>query len=703
MKALQLHIDGIGLDTKISAIVATLLEHTRLRKDQLGKVEIFRRKAKVELLSLDEEELPRLLEDLEGASIQNHQPWFWVNRCLYQASQKHADAMLRALEKEQTCEERSESSIKVIQMEDWSLVVGGRLQCTLKCHDLPKHWSKGCPISLSSSANKDNASPKKAEPFTMRGLLKGFERDAVVVVLEGGSALLDELKGALILSKSETQVTHERRMEGWQRLWGSHRPHLQAYLSSGVIEDSREKELDHTASLPCKLGAHSELNEEQSSAYQSMISSSAPAVQLLHGPPGTGKTTVLRAALEALVEQGQKILVTANSNSAIDHLLAQCVDIPVCKFRLGHPARVRPHLQEHVFDEVLQSRIDEKSIKAIKKAIRELRKEMNKGGHPSTRWRELKAELRELEREMLHMEQLAREHLWKDVQIVFATNTACSTTMFGARLFDVVVVDEAAQCIEPDLWLAAMHGKRLIMAGDPEQLSAVVKSNADILSTSLMTRWMQSSFAPVHTLKQQYRMSTSICQFPSESFYQGELTSHPSVANNNLETSSPTSSFMDDVGFIFLDTAGADHSEERVDDSYLNRGQAQCVVDWITRLLKEEACTRADIAVLCPYSAQKKLLSSFEALQGIDIESIDGYQGRESKVIIYCTVRNAQELGFLKDHRRLNVAITRAQSHLCVIGDSATLAMDPHHEALVNHAEQMGSYRSIWEYMDQSN
>jgi ATP-dependent RNA/DNA helicase IGHMBP2 len=263
------------------------------------------------------------------------------------------------------------------------------------------------------------------------------------------------------------------------------------------------------------------------------------------------------------------------------------------------------------------------------------------------------------------------------------TPVAIVDQTFDYNHFDVLVIDEAAQCLEPLAWAIFPFGQKIVLAGDPYQLPPTIlsqKASELGLNVSILERCLKAKY-PVYFLPIQYRMPKNIADFSSNYFYEGRLESFkPSL----------------DSALLFYDTAGAGYDEEKGDQggSLKNEGE----VDAILKIIGLENLNLAKTTVLSPYSGQVALLR--DRLEGkIRISTIDSYQGQEQEIVVISLVRsNAnQEIGFLKDYRRMNVAMTRAKTRLIIVGDSATLGTDPFYAAFLEYAESQGAYRSVWE------
>jgi superfamily I DNA and/or RNA helicase len=262
-----------------------------------------------------------------------------------------------------------------------------------------------------------------------------------------------------------------------------------------------------------------------------------------------------------------------------------------------------------------------------------------------------------------------------------------------------VICDEAGQSYEPEHWMVLPFAKRWILAGDPKQLPALTRKNTKQLHISLLERWMHEHPQDCTMLTTQYRMHPDIMAFPSETFYNGQLLADPS-------TRSQTHDFGEEQTWMFIDTAGAEAHEKTVDHSIQNMLEARWIVSKLTQW-KTDGIDLSNIGVITPYDAQKRLIKQLMSKNGfnehdrecIEIQSVDGFQGREKKVILISFVRCNEdgELGFVDDPQRLNVALTRAQQHLICIGDSITLSHSKYLSELMAHSETSGNYRSWFE------
>lgn len=448
------------------------------------------------------------------------------------------------------------------------------------------------------------------------------------------------------------------------------------------------------------------LNEPQLAAVRFALS--AREVALIHGPPGTGKTTTVVELIRRAVRRGEKVLACAGSNIAVDNILERLVAAGERAVRLGHPARVLPELQSHTLDLMVEEHHDvalahklvKEALALFRKADRYTRAKPEPGSRQATR-QEAKALLADARR----LENQAVEQILSQADVVCATLTGLDDDLLGKRRFDLLVIDEACQSTEPACWIAINRGERVVLAGDHCQLPPTIISEeaaAKGLGVSLFERLMHhSGTAIARRLTVQYRMHQDIMGFSSAEFYDGELVADSAVVAHRLcDLPNVLPTALTETPIEFIDTAGAGYDDEQETDgqSRLNPREAELAIRKVTALV-EAGLPPQSVAMITPYAAQARLLRERLDVPGLEIDSVDGFQGREKEAIVMSLVRsNANgEIGFLADVRRMNVALTRARRKLLVIGDSATLAGDPFYRRLFEYFETVGGYRSVWE------
>jgi superfamily I DNA and/or RNA helicase len=431
-------------------------------------------------------------------------------------------------------------------------------------------------------------------------------------------------------------------------------------------------------------------------------------VALVHGPPGTGKTTTLVEIIRSAVRQGQKVLACGPSNMAVDNLLERLLARGEKAVRLGHPARVMPQLRAHTLDLLVEKhgdvRVARKLVKDALALFRRAARTTRAKPEPGAR-REMRAEAKLLLTDARRLEAQAVEQILDNADILCATTTGLDENLLGDRRFDLVVIDEACQTAEPGCWIAINRAERVILAGDHRQLPPTVLSSEaqrggyDI---SLFERLAEHDSANLlRRLDTQYRMHAAIMDFSSLEFYDAELLAHESVSGHRLaDLPGVATNTLTESPIEFIDTAGAGYDEEPEPDgeSRRNSREANLVVAKV-RALVEAGVAASDIGVITPYAAQVRLLREKLAIDDLEIDTVDGFQGREKEAIVISLVRSNEtgEIGFLSDLRRTNVAMTRARRKLIMIGDSATLSSEPFYARLIEYFESQGAYHTVWE------
>lgn len=447
------------------------------------------------------------------------------------------------------------------------------------------------------------------------------------------------------------------------------------------------------------------LNDSQKEAIRKCLQT--PYVSVIHGPPGTGKTTTLVALIKCLLQAEKRILVSAPSNNASD-LLAFLLDkAGVNVIRIGNVSRIGDKISHLTIDEKAREHKDWQNIKkvkvqaaAVRKKAKAFKRSFDKKDYMNRKGQ--LAEAKELYKYARTMEKQLVDYLLEDCQVVVSTLIGIDNRHTADMKFDTAIIDEASQSLEPECWNAVLRARRVILAGDHKQLSPTVKSKKAMEMELELT--LLDQLAPIKeistTLNIQYRMHNHILSFSNQEFYDGELQSHESVADRTIEN--------DGVAFQLIDTVGTGYEENFNPDqrSYSNEGEISIIAQHIQK--NKENLISVSIGIISPYAEQVNLIKTRmednEIFAGLDVEvnSIDGFQGQEKDLIYISMVRsnNANNIGFLADTRRLNVAMTRARKKLVIIGDMVTLASDPIYEKLINYAETINAYESAWDYMD---
>ena len=446
----------------------------------------------------------------------------------------------------------------------------------------------------------------------------------------------------------------------------------------------------HPGSLALKY-RNNRLDPSQRAAVAMMLDNKDLCI--IHGPPGTGKTTTLTEGILQLIEQGHRIIATAPGNAAVDHLCRSLIAAGAKVLRVGNTGKVAPDIFPYTPEGRLSEGGMEKQIKDLRIRAEEFRRmamkyKRNFGKEEREQRNLLMKEVKSIRTEIRALQAYHEEKLFKEAQVIAGTPVGLQDAGVSKLDGDTLVMDEAGQCMEPFAWLVFPMARRIVLAGDHWQLPPTVLSQAaarEGLSISILERAVNSHY-PLTLLSVQYRMRRSIAGFSSESFYEGKIETPGHLADLGIHVT-------------FIDTAGSGTAEQPGENGASLRNEAE--LDIAARLLSMEIVDASMAAFISPYAAQ--VAAARDVLpEATRISTIDSFQGQEMPVVIVSLVRSNDEgvIGFLKDYRRMNVALTRAKESLFVIGDSATIGADPFYCDFLEYAERQGSYRSVWEFMD---
>ncbi|NP_001347995.1 DNA-binding protein SMUBP-2 [Zea mays] len=431
-------------------------------------------------------------------------------------------------------------------------------------------------------------------------------------------------------------------------------------------------------------------------------------VFLLHGPPGTGKTTTIIEIILQEVKRGSKILACAASNIAVDNIVERLARYRTKLVRLGHPARLLPQVLDSALDaQVL--RADNSSLAGdIRKEMKVLNSKLLKAKDRNTK-RDIRKELKTLAKEERKRQQLAVTDVLKNADVVLTTLTGASSKKLNGITFDLVVIDEAAQALEVACWIALLKGPRCILAGDHLQLPPTIQSveaEKKGMGKTLFERLTEAYGEEITSmLTVQYRMHEHIMSWSSKELYNNKIKAHSSVAGHMLyDLEEVTRSSSTEPTIVLIDTTGCDMEEVKdEEESTMNEGEAAVSIAH-AKLLVESGVNASDIGIITPYAAQvtclKMMRNKDAKLKDLEISTVDGFQGREKEAIIISMVRSnsKKEVGFLSDHRRMNVAVTRARRQCCLVCDVETVSSDRFLKRLVEYFEENGEYLSASEY-----
>lgn len=456
------------------------------------------------------------------------------------------------------------------------------------------------------------------------------------------------------------------------------------------------------------------LNPSQMEAVHKILA--AEDLAIVHGPPGTGKTTTLVQAIKALIKKDNKqLLVVAPSNAAVDLLSEKLADEGLDVIRAGNPARISEKLMSLTLDSKTAADNSMKEVKKMKKQAQAFKDMAHKykrsfGKAERDQRKALFDEAHKVMKEADRTEQYIMEGLLEKAQVITATLVGAHHYSIKNRVYHTVVIDEAGQALEPASWIPVLKGRKLVMAGDHNQLPPTIKSKIaghKGLNETLMSKCVALFPEAVVLLEEQYRMHRNIMGYSSSVFYNDKLKAHDSVAEHLL--------FADDTPLTFIDTAGCGYEEKQEgtrtsngeEASFLFRHATQTVLTLQAHYTKKDFPT---IAIISPYREQVLLMQDMmlhhplllEYKDKISVNTIDSFQGQERDIVYISMTRSNPDgvVGFLADTRRMNVAMTRARKKLIVIGDSATLSSFPFYADFIAYAEKLNSWQSAWDFAD---
>ncbi len=466
----------------------------------------------------------------------------------------------------------------------------------------------------------------------------------------------------------------------------------------------------------------SALNDSQLAAVRHVVT--AQDVAIIHGPPGTGKTTTLVQAILETIRRERRVLVCAPSNTAVDLLTERLAERGVNVIRLGNPSRVSELLLKHTLDAGVMAHASYAKMHAMRQTAEQHREAAservrNFGFEERQRRLWLKEEARTLRQAADDLERFMTEDVLESVQVITSTLVGASHRAIRHLGFETVFIDEAAQALEPGCWIPIAKGQRLVLAGDHHQLPPTVKSEKaarEGLRETLFEKCIQRQPGTARMLKVQYRMHAHIMGFSSEKFYGGQLVPHASVRHADLaayDTRFNDPRFSPDLPVEFIDTAGCGYEELAIPESRstANPEEVHLLLERLAQLLAKlsEPGEPTDpdqrpltIGVIAPYRAQinylkdaiedSAVLNDLLLQRRLSVGTVDSFQGQERDIIaITLTRSNPQgEIGFLSDIRRMNVGMTRARRKLLLVGDSSTLCRHPFFVELLAYVKGVG-------------
>lgn len=589
----------------------------------------------------------------------------------------------------------------IINKQDFTF--GGRVRIVVEKNasgGLDDAFRTGSPVHFYQA--NEQGFPINAESVR-RGIIRKSSHSSVEIILDGPPIAPNGLHERWTLDERADDRTFRLMAEAlshWINTENTRERHFRDVLL-GV--QPQQAQFQNPSSSSPTLG----LNELQSNWIE--MAETAEVCCVLHGPPGTGKTTTLLAFIERAVARGERLLLCAPSNTAVDLLVIGCAERGLPLVRIGHPSRLDENIAKWGVDSLVETEPDFKQVKELRRRAESAwngaqRYHRNFGKEQRIERTEQRREARSLQTEAADLERYIADRLIRKSPVICSTLVGAADSSLDKLKFDWVVIDEAAQALQPAAWIAFQKAEKVVLAGDPCQLPPVVKSeeaNAAGLHVSALERLMHSNERSALMLTDQYRMHPKIME-PSSAFHYEGMLEAKGDWNSHQCGENP---------FEFIDTAGCgfDEVQDATGFSIRNADEAQFVIQRLIALLDIHA--HSSIGIIAPYRAQSeelnraidRAMADQKIDPGMDItcSTVDAFQGQERDIILISLTRSNAHgvIGFLKEYRRMNVAMTRARHHLIIVGDGATLGQDDYYKKLIEHAESRGAYRSAWEWM----
>ena len=573
--------------------------------------------------------------------------------------------------------------------------------------DIEHNFEFGRPVMFFKVKNEEGRVKNSTlKYFSFTGTVNYVDGDRMVITVPDSAPLLDlqQATEEIGIQLSFDETSYKLMFEALDRTMKAKNNRL-AYLRD--LFYSHQKAAKFTFE-PMRFPW---LNPTQEKAVNEVLW--AKDVAIVHGPPGTGKTTTLVEAINETLMRESQVLVCAQSNMAVDWISEKLVDRGVNVLRIGNPTRVNDKMLGFTYERRFEAHPDYPQLWAIRKAIRELRKNRKKGSESYHQ------KLERLKSRATELEIRINSELLGEARVIACTLVGSAHRLLEGMKFGTLFIDEAAQALEAACWIPMRRASRVILAGDHCQLPPTVKSIAALragLGKTLMERIAENKPEVVTLLKIQYRMNEEIMRFSSDWFYYGEVESAPQIKYRSiLEDDSPitwidTSNEENQVTIEGDDVVSGEKRddmnfhEQFVGESFgrINKAEADLTLltlaEYLTQVGKRRVLEESiDVGIISPYRAQvqylKRLLKKYEFFKPyrrlISVNTVDGFQGQERDVILISLVRSNDEgqIGFLKDLRRMNVAMTRARMKLIILGDKSTMTKHPF-------------YQKLWEYVE---
>ncbi len=613
----------------------------------------------------------------------------------------------------------------VISREDYG--VGGHVLWVLS---RPSHGEEYSPFQALNQGDLVSLSFQDSEVPKVRGTLYDVDQFEITVALDGippleapptGKCQLDVLGSEATYKRmkkalASVQQAQKKDVARLREIFVGTEPPRFEELSSPLEGEVAKPSGDSPEVWRDEGGGEGKsfaLFNKQLNHYQQeavLKSLRAQDVALSHGPPGTGKTTVLVEVVRQAVAQGARVLASAPSNIAVDNMLEKMLDIELKVVRMGHPARILDSLRHATLSAQVAEHPSQKYIEELDVQRAHRLRQLQRAHDRRMSWEErhtIQKEINHLWQEARDIEYAIGREIVAASDVVLVTHGGIAKSL-GKKPFDLLIMDEASQATEPLSWVPITQAKKVVFAGDSLQLPPTIYSEdakKQGLGITLFERLRDRVPPEGQTLLRiQYRMHETIMGFSSQQFYEGKLMADESVRAHTIEELPDVrAAVLTSKPLIYVDTAGAGYEEawNELLESRENEGEARLALH-LYQELRDAGLTAKSVALLTPYVAQARLLRQLAGHnEGIEIGSIDGYQGREKEAIILSLVRSNDrgEVGFLGDTRRMNVGMTRARRLLIVLGDSTTLSRHPFYLKFIEYADAHDAHHSAWEWI----